>query len=129
MTKSRMILALLLITSVQGCSSKITEVSSSNTQVTITSVEKELASVTTDLSCDASFQCKVLPLGERSCGGPSRFIIYSVKNNKQERVEQLGSEITNFENTYNQTEGSVESCRSTIQPQTLCINKKCEQIN
>jgi lipopolysaccharide export system protein LptA len=129
MTKRQLLLAVSLATVIQGCSSTSNETSTSSEHITITSAEKELANVIKDLSCDASYQCKVLPLGERSCGGPSRFVIYSTKNNSQERIEQLGTEITSFEKAYNKKDGHVESCRSTIQPQTLCLNQQCEQIH
>lgn len=95
---------------------------------TMLSAEKKLEKLIVDKSCDASYQCKVLPLGERACGGPSYFKIYSTKTADQEQVEFVASEITSFEQMYNETNNAFSTCQNAIAPQTLCISSTCEVV-
>ncbi|KPV96899.1 hypothetical protein AN214_01360 [Pseudoalteromonas sp. P1-9] len=95
---------------------------------TITDAETKLQKTIEDKSCDASYQCRVISYGERACGGPSRFDIYSIKTSKQEDIEFLATEITSFEQAYNQKNEAFSTCEHNPAPQTLCLNKKCEVI-
>ncbi len=94
----------------------------------ITQAQDSLTTIISDKSCDASYQCKVLHLGERACGGASHFEIYSTKTANQEEVEHIATQITDFEKRYNQKENSIDTCQHTITPQTLCIKSTCEQV-
>lgn len=109
-----------------GCQSNSTKHSESTK--TIVDAENKLALLIKDKSCDATFQCRVIAYGERGCGGPSRFDIYSIKMSKQEEVEYLTNEITLFEKSYNQHNNTFSTCEHTIPPQTLCIAKSCQLI-
>lgn len=95
---------------------------------TISDAESTLANVISDKSCDATYQCRVIGFGERACGGPSRFAIYSIKNSKQEDVEFLANEITQFEKVYNESSKAFSTCEHNPSPQTLCIANTCELI-
>lgn len=108
------------------------QLSQSSTQIrsinTINDAETTLAKVIADKSCDATYQCRVIAYGERACGGPSRFDIYSIKNSKQEEVEFLANEITQFEKAYNENAPEFSTCEHNPSPQSLCIANTCELI-
>ena len=95
---------------------------------TINDAEERLEQAISDKNCDASFQCRVISYGERACGGPSRFDVYSIKISKQEEVEQYANEITSFERAFNQLNPSLSTCEHNLKPQTLCINNSCTII-
>ena len=119
--------SIILFTSLlAGC--QISSNNKPNQVATITDAENKLTMLISDKSCDASFQCRVISYGERACGGPSRFDIYSIKNAKQEEVEFLANEITLFEQRYNQSNNAFSTCEHNTAPQTLCISKQCTVI-
>ncbi|WP_247682591.1 hypothetical protein [Pseudoalteromonas sp. MMG013] len=86
-----------------------------------------LTTLIADKSCDASFQCKVLSIGERpACGGPSEYLIYSNKSLNEDLVEKMAAQITKQEQMSNKQQASVDVCKQVLPIQSLCINKKCE---
>ncbi|MBE0366708.1 hypothetical protein PAUR_a3769 [Pseudoalteromonas aurantia 208] len=86
-----------------------------------------LTTLIADKSCDASFQCKVLSIGERpACGGPSQYLIYSNKSLNEDLVEQTAAQVTKQEQMSNKQQTSVDVCKQVLPIQSLCINKKCE---
>ena len=110
-----------------GCQSTIVN-TKQNGISTLTDAETKLKTLISDNSCDATFQCRVIAYGERACGGFSRFDIYSIKTVKQEEVEFLANEITQFEKAYNETTQVFASCEHNPAPQTLCIDNSCQRI-
>jgi hypothetical protein len=82
-----------------------------------------------DLDCDASFQCKVIGVGERAaCGGASRFVIFSTKTVDEREVEKLANQITTKERNLNKTVDSEEGCKQVLPIQSLCIRNRCESF-
>ena len=80
-----------------------------------------------DTSCTASFQCKVLEVGQRACGGPSRYVVYSTLNTEQEKVEQLAQQINALEADNNKSNGLTD-CLPVLPVQALCISQTCQSF-
>jgi outer membrane murein-binding lipoprotein Lpp len=109
-----------------GCVSTTT---SSNTQATnLAALKSQLNGIVSDNRCTASFQCKVLEVGARACGGPSKYVVYSTLNTSQERAEKIAQQITEQENSKNKAQGLTD-CSSVIEVQSLCINQQCQSID
>lgn len=109
-----------------ACSFTASEHSATQIQ-TMTQAEQKLAEITSDKSCDASYQCRVLALGEKACGGASEYLIFSSKHTSIEQAEHLASEITSFAQIYNKTNQALATCQNILAPQTLCINNTCQE--
>ena len=86
----------------------------------IQAAHTQLKTLTEDLSCDTSAQCKVLPLGSRACGGPSSYLVFSTKNNDSQKVEQAAKHITTLESQFNAQTGMVSICQHLTAPATQC---------
>lgn len=112
--------SLLIMT---GCESTFDTNSSGSAN--LSKANRALAERVEDTSCTASFQCKVLEVGQRACGGPSRYVVYSNLNTEQEAVEQLAQQVTQQEKLANQANGSSD-CSPVLPVQALCINKQCQ---
>jgi hypothetical protein len=90
---------------------------------------QNLSELIADTSCDASFQCKILSVGERAaCGGPSQYLVYSNKNIDEERVEALAQQVTIKEQLANQKQAQAEICKQVLPIQALCINNQCKSF-
>ncbi|MCF2910931.1 hypothetical protein L1285_21740 [Pseudoalteromonas sp. DL2-H2.2] len=88
-----------------------------------------LSELVADKGCDASFQCKVIGVGERqTCGGPSQYVVYSVRNVDETQVEQMATAITQKEQAINQQTPPSEVCKQVLPIQALCINRECQAI-
>lgn len=91
-------------------------------------LHQQLSQKTADTTCDSSAQCKVLAVGSRACGGPSKHIIYSTKNVDEAEVKQLAKQLTASEKQFNAETGMVSICQHLSAPSTQCIENKCAKI-
>ena len=64
-------------------------------------------------------------MGQRACGGPSRYVVYSNLNTEQETAELLAQQITEQETRQNQASGASD-CSPVLPVQALCIDKQCQ---
>ncbi|NOU53029.1 hypothetical protein HG263_21235 [Pseudoalteromonas sp. JBTF-M23] len=86
-----------------------------------------LDSLVADKACDASYQCKVLAVGERpSCKGPSQYIIYSTKRVNELKLNDIAKKITEQERFNNAKTSLQETCKPILPITPLCIKQQCQ---
>jgi hypothetical protein len=88
----------------------------------------ELSEIVSNNTCTASFQCKVLEVGARACGGPSKYIVYSTLSTAQEKAEQIAQKITQQEEVQNNAKGLTD-CLPVLEVQSLCIDQQCQSFD
>ncbi|MBZ2194426.1 hypothetical protein JFJ09_19730 [Pseudoalteromonas arctica] len=108
-----------------GCASTVT---SNGQSKNLSDLNYDLNNMVSNNSCTASFQCKVLEVGARACGGPSKYAVYSTLNTSQEEAEQLAQQITKQENIQNKAQGLTD-CSPVLEVQSLCINHQCQSFD
>ncbi len=69
-------------------------------------------------ACEASYQCKVVPL-QADCGVAQRYKVYSIMHLSSERQAELASGLVNRDHP---------SCTPTL-PTALCINSVCQIVS
>lgn len=109
-----------------GCASTAT--SGNEQSKTLSDLNYDLNNMVSNNSCTASFQCKVLEVGARACGGPSTYAVYSTLNTSQEEAEQLAQQITKQEKIQNKAQGLTD-CSPVLEVQSLCINQQCQSFD
>ncbi|KPH92901.1 hypothetical protein AMS58_20230 [Pseudoalteromonas porphyrae] len=109
-----------------GCAN--TADSSKNNNVDLSKSNKALGELIQENNCTASFQCKVLEVGQRACGGPSRYVVYSTLQTPQEKAEQLARQITAQETAENKANG-LSDCLPILPIQALCIAQRCQSFD
>ncbi|KZN47719.1 hypothetical protein [Pseudoalteromonas luteoviolacea] len=98
-------------------------------QLTQNHSSSSLEQVIADKGCDASFQCKVIAVGERlTCGGPSRYLVYSSRNVNEDDVERAAKAVTLAEQADNKDKIASEICEPVLPIQALCISNTCKSI-
>ena len=108
-----------------GCASTVT---SNEQSKNLSDLNYDLSNMVSNNSCTASFQCKVLEVGARACGGPSKYAVYSTLNTPQEQAESIAKQITEQEKNQNEQQ-SLTDCLPVIEVQSLCINQQCQSID
>ena len=94
----------------------------------LTLLYQEMESIVAEGSCAKPTECDFIPVGDKACGGPSGYIIFSEDINL-EKLEEIADEYTNLERTYNQKFGIPSDCSLTRPPQNIgCINNACGEI-
>ena len=102
--------------------------SSTEQNQNLSDLNYDLNNIVSDNSCTASFQCKVLEVGARACGGPSKYVVYSTLNNSQKHAEQLAQKITQQEQE-NNTALEFDDCSPVLEVHSLCIDNQCKTVN
>lgn len=108
-----------------GCASTVT---SNEQSKNLSDLNYDLNNMVSNNSCTASFQCKVLEVGARACGGPSKYAVYSTLNTSQEEAEQLAQQITKQEKIQNKAQGLTDYS-PVLEVQSLCINHQCQSFD
>ncbi|MGB0981649.1 MAG: hypothetical protein ACPGUH_06065 [Winogradskyella sp.] len=78
--------------------------------------------------CDAEFECRYIAFGEKPCGGPWEYLIYTTSIDT-EQLELLVTEFNAQEANYNETCGAVSDCAITPEPTGFtCEDNQCVAI-
>lgn len=78
-----------------------------------------------DLGCSHDYQCDVVAVGTKACGGPADFVMVSSQNNKYSQIEQLALLSKVLDRDYNVENGIISDCAMQIRPVSLCVQNKC----
>ncbi|WP_194755408.1 hypothetical protein [Aliidiomarina indica] len=70
-------------------------------------------------------QCRVLPFGAKPCGGPSRYVIYSIQETDPDVIEPLVDQYNTWSEIYNEREGLMSDCAVVPEVSATVINGIC----
>ena len=79
-----------------------------------------------DLSCDLDFDCEVVAIGARACGGPSSYIVTSKNNLNLNEVEFIALKTQEKQREFNRNYGRISICSIVMPPQTKCVKNLCK---
>ncbi len=80
-----------------------------------------------DQSCERDSDCKVLAVGHRACGGPSRFAIVSRNNLNLSEIEYLAERTEVRQREFNQTYRVRSVCVPVSRPTVTCKEEVCSK--
>lgn len=129
------ILSLFMVVSFQNCgqsgmtSAKSPDVASRN------SPQKELQDIRTlidnlnheDLSCAQDSDCEAMPLGWRSCGGPSEYIIASAVSAQHDQLASLAVLHKQKAQAFLAAQNAVGTCEAIMPPEARCVKNVCQR--
>lgn len=76
-------------------------------------------------SCDSSTQCRTMPVGHKSCGGPERYAAYSTKSGDRARLLAMGEQYAAARKAENERGGMVSNCMMERDPGATCVASRC----
>lgn len=79
-----------------------------------------------DLSCVSDSDCVAIASGQRSCGGPSTFVVTSKNNSFLNEVKRSAGLHTKEERAHNRHNGSVSICAILSAPTPVCEAQVCQ---
>jgi len=85
-------------------------------------ITKELG----EAKCKTDVQCKSLPIGHKSCGGPANYLVYSVIDSDEKRLLKLSKEHMLVHRQINRIKQLISTCEMLMPPPVACINEKCQ---
>jgi hypothetical protein len=78
-----------------------------------------------DLTCTSNFDCLMVNVGSRSCGGPSGYILTSARNDNLGEIEFLSRSSEFKERVFNQKYEIMSTCEVRFPPVPSCQNFVC----
>lgn len=78
-----------------------------------------------DAACDSASQCRTMPVGHKSCGGPESYVAYSTKSGNSATLLELGTQYAAARKAENQNRGMVSNCMLVTDPGATCAANRC----
>jgi hypothetical protein len=90
------------------------------------SLEQQIHAKNQNLSCAGDGNCESMPMGEKPCGGPSTYLIYSTSNMYAPELQKLVARYTEVEKRVNNgSMNIVSTCSSLVEPDPRCEKDRC----
>ncbi|MEA5461153.1 hypothetical protein VB796_18970 [Arcicella sp. LKC2W] len=94
--------------------------------------DQQLANLATEIetfaknkACAGGDDCKVMAMGARPCGGPSKFIIYALSKTDEKQLTEKITAYTNLEKELNIKYNRMGTCIALTPPTVDCLNGIC----
>jgi hypothetical protein len=81
--------------------------------------------LTADKSCSADNQCSVLGIGQRACGGPEQFLVFSLAKTDQKLLSFTADRYRKTRQEQQQRLGEMSICQQLPTPTAACQLGKC----
>ncbi len=96
----------------------------------IAKTQKQLdALIATSGKCSEDRDCTALPLGEKACGGPEKYIVYSKRSPKSSEINALAATYLSQRQMENGKSIDMSDCEFVTAPKAKCNSKKsCEAM-
>jgi hypothetical protein len=86
----------------------------------------ELRQLGRAVDCTSDQQCKTLPVGAKSCGGPEAYMVYSTVNTSPEKANALAERYRKERELENKRSGMLSDCRVLMDPGAQCKAGWCQ---
>jgi len=82
----------------------------------IAELEVEICGEAQTTGCQDGASCDYIPVGNKPCGGPQRYLVYCAATTDAETLEALASEHEALERQYNEEQGLASDCSVPNEP-------------
>ena len=83
-------------------------------------IEAEIKTRIGPALCNGDEDCRALPIGAQACGGPDRYLPYSVRATDEAALARLADDHRRLSAESVALRGVVGACRMTMPPQPYC---------
>jgi len=78
-----------------------------------------------EASCANLVHCRLLPLGERPCGGPDEYLAYSSIRGDKTHLENMAFEYGLLQEDLHRARGTIGTCVMLPAPRLICLDNRC----
>ena len=86
-----------------------------------TLIEKEIGTPT----ANEPTQCKLIAFGSKPCGGPTRYLVYSMARTSEARLKQLVNEFNQLAKKVNEERKILSDCMFVTEPSVAFVGGVC----
>lgn len=87
---------------------------------------RELRTAIGRAACTADSQCRTVPVGAKSCGGPAGYWAWSTEGTDAKRVAEAARQQAEAQRRENEASGLLSDCRVVTDPGARCVAGRCE---
>lgn len=99
----------------------LTDISEMNIRDVSIAIDREV----TDASADDVSKCNILPIGEKPCGGPWGYLVYSKEVSDTSKLKNLVERYNQLDNIRNKEEELISPCDMAQAPNLILENGSC----
>jgi hypothetical protein len=117
-----------LLTLVLGCAGKQPsdqKVADSVPAVDLVKAREAILTQVRDAPCASPSLCRTIGFGEKACGGPRQYLVYSKAATDSARLAREVARYNEAERNRNREEGRVSDCMALSRPQVSCVSGRC----
>ena len=81
-----------------------------------------------EAACSSDAQCRTLPIGEKACGGPERWLAWSTTSPKADQLPGWAAALAALARQRNQGSGMVGNCQYMPDPGAVCRAQHCVMV-
>lgn len=94
-------------------------------QVDTKQLYQRMLRLTADKSCLETNECKILAVGNRPCGGPEQFLVYSATTTDEKLLAITNDRYTKLKAQQQQRLGMQSTCQMLTSPLPQCQSRQC----
>ena len=118
-------LALIVLVGLSGCSMAVDDSGRATYLDERAALLARLDAAIGEARADGPAACRVLPVGEKACGGPAEHRVYSVTDGDPAEAEALATEIAALDREATERLGLVSDCAVVAAPRVVWEGGQC----
>ena len=118
----------VFVTLILGCAGKQPgdqKVADSVPAVDLLKMRQAILTQVRDAPCSSPSVCRTIAFGEKACGGPRQYLIYSTSATDSARLAREVARYNEAERKRTREEGRMSDCMAMMRPQVSCITSQC----
>ena len=124
MKLSKMLYMILAFVLFFACKNKDILGNEEEDNLKLAQIASEVEAFAINKAC-AGDDCRVMPMGAKACGGPTRFIVYSLSKTDEKILTEKVKVYTDFQKELNIKYNRFSDCAMMIMPTVDCVNGLC----
>ena len=73
-------------------------------------------------------QCKAIPIGDKPCGGPCGYLVYSSQESNEATLQSLVEKYNELDRIRNEEEGRMSTCDFATEPELTLSDGACRGL-
>ncbi|MFH1313632.1 MAG: hypothetical protein ABIJ00_10480 [Candidatus Eisenbacteria bacterium] len=110
------------------CSGCQSEFGGSADEACLEKMEQDILALAGEPLCSDSTECRYIGFGSKPCGGPWRYLVYSISTVDTVELVKRVEEYNEYERCLNRRYGRVSDCSVPIPPRLGCRNGRCVDL-
>lgn len=89
-------------------------------------LRQDLQTLIGEPRCDSDAQCRTVGVGQKACGGPTRYLAWSTQTTDRARLEAAAARLVAADKAANEKSGRVSNCMAVVDPGAVCRANRCQ---